>query len=245
MAITPKLNLFQRVLNRLGQPYGIAPFPMTRERSVAALQSRRTIFESICEENYWGSRESLSGPGSELRSAQKYRKALIEFIRRNGIRSIFDAPCGDLNWMGEVISATGIHYIGGDISQPVLDVARARHPGLDLRQFDICKDKFPEVQMWHCRDALFHLSFQDIWLALENAAQSRVDLVLLTNHRARLLRNLDVNTGGWRCLDLERPPFRFPSPIEYLPESLPPAFPRAVGVWPIEAIRHVVARHRA
>jgi SAM-dependent methyltransferase len=244
MAIIPKLNLFQRALNRLGRPLGIAPFPIARERSEGPPSDRRRVFDGICNENYWGSEESLSGPGSELRGTEKYRKALTDFLRQRQIRSMFDAPCGDLNWMGEVISALPIHYIGGDISDAVLEVARKRHPDLDLRHFDICCDEFPDVEVWHCRDALFHLSFDDVWLALANAAQSNIELALLTSHRAVWLKNIDINTGGWRLMDLERPPFSLPRPQEYIPESLPPAFPRAVGVWPIEVIREAVARYQ-
>jgi len=244
MAITRKLNLFQRGLNRFGQPLGIAPFPVARQRSEAPSVDRQGVFEGICNENYWGSGESFSGPGSELRGTEKYRRALTDFLRQRQIQSMFDAPCGDLNWMGEVISALPIHYIGGDISDAVLEVARKRRPDLDLRHFDICSDEFPDAEVWHCRDALFHLSFDDIWLALENASRSNMSFALLTSHRALWLKNLDINTGGWRLIDLERPPFNFPKPQEYIPESLPPAFPRAVGVWSIEQIRQVVARRR-
>lgn len=243
MAITRKLNIFQRGLNRFGQPLGFAPFPVARERSEEAERNRESVFEGIFRENYWGSGESASGPGSELRGTEKYRKALVEFLRREGIQSMFDAPCGDLNWMSKVVGEVAIHYIGGDISESVIAAARRRCPDLDLRQFDICKDKFPDVDVWHCRDALFHLSFDDIWLALRNAARSNIRYALLTSHRAKLLKNLDIHTGGWRLLDLERPPFRLPRPREYLPESLPPAFPRGVGVWPIEAIRQAVSRN--
>lgn len=244
MAITPRLNLFQRALNRFGQPYGFKPFAVARERTDEPADDRRKVFEEIYEQNYWGSGESRSGPGSELRGTERYRKALIDFLQRRDIKSMFDAPCGDLNWMGEVIKATNIHYIGGDISEGVVERARERHPDLDLRRFDICADPFPDVEVWHCRDALFHLSFHDIWLALENAAKSSIKLALITNHRPRMLKNLDINTGGWRCLDLERAPFNLAKPDEYIPESLPPAFPRAVGVWRIEALREAVERHK-
>lgn len=236
-----KLGLAQRVLNRLGRPFGVAPFPTAWEPPTGAPDERQLVFDTIYYKNWWQSSESASGPGSELRATARYRKALVSFLQRNRITSMFDAPCGDLNWMREVLEAVPVRYIGGDISAAVISEAQSRCPDLDIRQFDICVDEFPDVEVWHCRDALLHLSFADVWAALANAAGSNLKFALLTTHRGRLLRNLDIETGGVRPLDLERPPFRFPPASEYLKEYSGLAFPRAVGVWPIAVIRDVVA----
>lgn len=238
-----KLNLAKRILNRLGRPLGVAPFPIAWGPPEGAPDERRQVFETIYHKNWWHSSESVSGRGSQLRQTARYRKALIRFLEHNHIRSMFDAPCGDLNWMPQVLAAVPIRYVGGDIADAVVAAARSRCQGLDLRQFDICTDKFPDAEVWHCRDALLHLSFEDVWAALGNAAQSNIQYALLTTHRGRLLRNLDIKTGGVRPLDLEGPPFSFPPALEYLKDSSGLGFPRAVGVWPIETIREVVARN--
>ena len=238
-----RLNLVQRALNRAGRPFGIAPFPVAWESVPDAPEAKsESIFEQFAIENFWNSSESISGPGSELARTERYRKALVEFLDREGIDSIFDAPCGDLNWMPDVLARHPMHYIGGDISPSVVAAAQRRNPQLDLRQFDICRDPFPEARVWHCRDAILHLSFADIRTALENAARSQIELALLTTYRARVLRNLDIRTGGWRFVDLERAPFNLPRPLEYLDDSHPREFPRAVGVWPLGAIRAALDR---
>ena len=243
MSASRRLNLVQRALNRAGRPFGIAPFAVAWESAPEAPRPEsESIFEQFAVENFWSSSESISGPGSELARTAGYRKALAGFLDREKIQSFFDAPCGDLNWMADVLARHPMHYIGGDISPSVIAAARKRNPRLDLRQFDMCRDPFPEARVWHCRDAILHLSFADIWAALGNAARSSIDLALLTTYRARMLRNLDIRTGGWRFVDLERPPFNLPRPIEYLDDSHPGEFPRAVGVWPIAAIRAAVAR---
>lgn len=115
---------------------------------------------------------------------------------------MFDAPCGDLNWMPGVLAEVPLDYVGADISDAALDLARQRRPDLEYRLFDMCVDPFPEADVWQCRDTMFHLSFSDIWATLENAARADIRYALLTTHRARVLRNLDINTGGWRYLDL-------------------------------------------
>lgn len=236
-----RLNLAQRLLNRLGRPVGLNPFPVAWELSGHSPGDSESVFETIFRANYWGSQESVSGPGSELKRTERYRKQLIHFLRDRQVKSLFDAPCGDLNWMAEVLSAVSVDYIGGDISPAVIDNAKEKRPGLDLRRFDICLDSFPDVDVWHCRDALFHLSFHDVWAALENVSRSDIQLVMLTTHRARYLKNLDIATGGWRYLDLERAPFNLPRASQYLEDTQPGEFPRAVGVWPIEDIRGAVA----
>lgn len=248
LGMTPsrKLNIFQRALNRAGRSFGIAPFPVAWEcESEEQAGEGDSVFETIANENYWGSKESISGPGSELARTAAYRRALLSFLERERIDSMFDAPCGDLNWMSEILAVWPLRYIGGDISRSVIALARKRHPSLDLREFDLCKNEFPDVTVWHCRDAFLHMSFADIWAVLERAANSSIQFAMLTTYRARLLRNLDIRTGGWRYIDLERPPFNLPPAMEYLDDSQPRDFPRAVGVWRIESIRQVINARRS
>src|SRR5204863_2219278 len=69
------------------------------------------IFTQIYKTNQWGSRETVSGPGSELRFTQKMSQKLSALIKLFGITSLADAPCGDLNWMRYVDIGT-CKYIG-------------------------------------------------------------------------------------------------------------------------------------
>jgi SAM-dependent methyltransferase len=237
----PPKSLLARVLNRLGSPIGILPYPFVYEPGVPDGGRRERVFEEIYRANYWGSGESGSGVGSELRRTAEYRKALVTFLRDHSIASMFDAPCGDLNWIRLVLEEYPMRYVGGDIAESALELARRNLPGVDVRLFDICRDPLPDAEVWHCRDALFHLSFEEAWMALENAARSNVRFALVTTHRSRWLKNLDVETGGWRHLDLERAPFGLPKPLQYLRDSGGGTFPRFVGVWPIDALRAAVA----
>ncbi|TRZ51624.1 MAG: hypothetical protein D4S01_04355, partial [Dehalococcoidia bacterium] len=64
-------------------------------------------------ENELGTRESVSGYGSELQNTEEIRQALPHIISKYSIRSIVDVPCGDWNWMQKV--ELDVNYIGLDI----------------------------------------------------------------------------------------------------------------------------------
>ena len=237
----PPRSKLARIANRLAMPFGVLPFPFYYPAGNPSSGSVQKVFEEIYKANSWGSSESASGGGSELKRTEGYRAALLNFLERNSIQSMFDAPCGDLNWMPFVLREYALDYVGGDISDTALRLARNNLSGVNVRHFDICQDEFPPADVWQCRDALFHLSFADAWRALANAARSPVRLALLTTHRSRWLTNLDIETGGWRFLDLEKAPFHFPKPIEYLEDTGPGEFPRYVGVWSMDTVREVVS----
>lgn len=228
------MTLTKRLLNRLGRPFGINPFPRAFANPIEAQAgSAAAVFDQIYRVNYWGSDESHSGLGSELSFTKIYRQGLSNFLTTSAINSIFDAPCGDLNWMAAFLAQYPVRYAGGDISPEVITRARALHPQLDLRVFDITVDSFPDAELWHCRDCFFHLPFDAIQRALAGFVASNIGFALITSHRARFLhRNLDVGYGGFRYLDLERPPFCLPQPLARIPDfRRGHDFPRYVCLW--------------
>ncbi len=233
----------RRVVNRTVRPFGVNPFPRVFQYALAATDSA-AAFDRIYAENQWGSAESASGVGSELATTARYRAALAGCIRAYGFRTLFDAPCGDLHWMPEVVRATGIAYQGGDISPALVAAVQARSPEFALGVFDITRDAFPEADVWQCRDCLFHLPTAAIQAALKNFARSSIPYALLTTHRARLLhRNLEVRGTGFRFLDLERAPFFLPRPERYLADYRRGVdFPRYVGLWTREQLAEAAAR---
>lgn len=235
--------LFKRIVNRLGHPLGINPFPRAFDNPIAEkAASASQIFETIYRDNYWASNESRSGVGSEFTFANAYRQRLERLLRHKAIQSVFDAPCGDLNWIAPLIGQTHIHYLGGDISPSVVRAARSAHPDMEIHVFDITRDPFPQVDLWHCRDCLFHLPFELIEQALANFARSSIPFALITTHHSRLLhQNLNVQPGGFRLLDLEKPPISLPKPLarirDYRPER---DFPRYVCLWSRQQVESAV-----
>jgi hypothetical protein len=233
-----------RLANALGKPFGIDPFPRAFPNDAKAESAdRHAVFDRIYRTNFWASGESRSGLGSETGFAAAYRDRLHQCLVDIGARRWFDAPCGDLNWVLPLARDPAIEYIGGDISASLIADTQRCYPDVELRVFDVCADAFPEVDVWHCRDCLFHLPFADIRRALENFTRSAIPFALLTTHRARMHRNLDVGVGGFRYLDLERPPISLPRPKRSLKDyRLGIDFPRYVGLWEREAIARALER---
>lgn len=228
---------FIRAANILGKPFGFNPFPRAFANAATdGTTSRKAAFNRIFRSNGWGSAESVSGEGSEQVRTRAYVAELRSFLDRIDARRVFDAPCGDLNWIEPAVAAR--EYIGGDIAEGLIEQLRQKRPDLNLLQFDICADPFPDADVWHCRDCLFHLPLVDVRSALQNFAKSRIPYALLTTHKVRgPHRNLDVPVGGFRYLDLERAPFNLPEPVEYLRDyRLGRDFPRFVGVWRREQV---------
>lgn len=235
----------RRIANRIGRPIGVNPFPRAFENELSVhKQSPKEVFDEIYRREYWLAIGTRSGVGSEFRFASRYRKRLEKLLHARGLRRFFDAPSGDLNWIGDLIKDENIEYSGGDISEEVVAGAVLRNPDVRLRLFDITTDMFPSADVWHCRDCLFHLPLESIRKALENFTSSSIPYALITSHRARVFhRNLDVGFGGFRLLDLERVPFSLTAPMARIPDYvLGRDFPRYVCLWSREQISNSLAR---
>lgn len=185
----------------------------------------KKIFTTIYEQNLWGSRESVSGLGSELKLTETVRSALPILFKEFSIKSVFDAPCGDFNWMRHVVDETGIRYLGGDIvSALVIENNRKwKNANVSFRETNICSDEMPECDLWICRDCLFHLPFRDIFLALEKFAHSKIPYLLTSTHtKASDWNNRDIEVGDYRSMDLFSEPFFLPRDVKYRIEEWPP-----------------------
>jgi len=237
--------LLQRFINKLGHPLGINPYPRAFENPIAEnCSDAKGVFDQIFRDNFWASSESRSGVGSETCFAYRYSQRLKDCLLHQNLRTIFDAPCGDLNWMAGLATNDLIYYIGGDISTHVIQAAQTSYPDIDLRVFDICQDPFPQADVWHCRDCLFHLPFQAIHQALANFSRSTIPYALITSHHAKWLhKNLDVNFGGFRLLDLCQPPISLPLPLLSIVDYRRGRdFPRYVCLWSREQIAKSISQ---
>jgi hypothetical protein len=195
-------------------------------------------FERIFATNLWGS-TSRSGIGSELASTAGLREQLPEFLRRLGIRTLLDVPCGDFSWLSTV--DLGVDYVGADIVPRILEDNARRFTGPRHRFvcLDLTTDPLPAADLVLCRDCLVHLSFRNVFSALANVRRSGARYLLTTTFLEHEV-NVDIEDGDWRLLNLERPPFSLPPPdgvlVEGCTEGDGAYADKALGLWRVDRL---------
>lgn len=197
------------------------------------LDTVEKVFTYIYKTNYWTSKESISGPGSELRVTHKMRQDLSALIKRFGITSIADAPCGDLNWMKHVDIGT-CRYIGIDIVKELIE-NNTKNFGTtrEFKHLNLLENIIEKVDLIICRDMLAHLTYEQIFTALRNFKQSGSKYILMTTNVVAPENSDITKEGGWRRLNLELPPFNFPRPLAMIEEDVPFEFERGkhLALW--------------
>ena len=186
--------------------------PLTRKS-----REMRRVFGALHAARAWGDCESASGPGSTRERAASFLPDLVALVESLGVRTLLDVPCGDFNWAEPLADAVGL-YVGVDVVPAVVDAARRR--ASPRRRFlcrDMVRQRLPRADLVLCRDALVHLSEADVFAALANFRRTGAEHLLATTFVGDR-DNPDVATGGWRPLNMERPPFRFPPPLAAIDE---------------------------
>jgi hypothetical protein len=211
------------------------------QKEVLSLKSNEDRFTWIYKNNHWSSSESKSGSGSTLKYTANIRKELPHLFSRYSIQRVFDAPCGDFNWMSHLLPSVNIEYIGADIVKPIIENLNNRHksPKISFIHFDLVKETPPQVDLMICRDCLFHLSFQDTKSVLENFIESKSKYLLTTTHKnmGGSFTNIDISTGDFRCIDLFSKPYNFPTnPLCVIEDWIAPDPERQMCLWNREQV---------
>jgi hypothetical protein len=201
-------------------------------RLLPAHARRRAVFERIWAENLWGSAETRSGPGSELARTAGFRQALEGFLTDEQARFLYDAPCGDYQWMKHVNLPPGCRYLGVDIVRPLIDQLRRDHGSerVQFRAGDIVREAPPLADVWLCRESLFHLPLSSALAVVENWRASGVTWFLASTSPS-VAHNHDARVGGFRPLNLEIPPFRLGAPTRLLQDAAAADPTKCVGAW--------------
>ncbi|WP_370941957.1 class I SAM-dependent methyltransferase [Amycolatopsis sp. cg5] len=239
--MTEEFKLRARAGRRFEDEYYVEPLD-DEHRSQVAGRDLAAVFAYIYRHNAWEGGESAAGEGSDLAATLAVRSALPGLLRKWRIRSILDLPCGDAGWLRS-LPLGEIGYLGGDIVEEIVARNRAACPpgqGPRFEVLDLVKDELPAADLLVCRDCLVHLPLSQASEALRNIARSGCKYLLATTFLG-LGRNVDIEPGDWRPLNLRLPPFGLPEPLDVIVEvdvaaigGLPA---KALGLWDIDSFR--------
>lgn len=190
--------------------------------------SNKEIFTRYYENNTWGGKESVSGPGSDTDTTQQLAKELSVLLKQLGIKTFLDAPCGDFNWMKNV-DLRNIKYSGTDIVEDLIAKNIEKYSSEDVEFFvmDIVEDTFKTYDLIMIRDTLVHLTNKQVASVLKKVKESGTKYLLTTHHSwiddsifpEHNRNNRDIKTGQWRRINLLEPPFFLPKPIRVIVEG--------------------------
>ena len=166
-------------------------------------------FNRIYTEGSWGkdvTGRGTSGSGSTLDITREYRAYVEDFIRKNNVRSVVDAGCGDWTFSSAIDWGT-VNYLGVDIASDVIDAVRKKYEKPNIRfQVGDITEELPAADLLISKDVLQHLPNALVQkFVSNNLKKGKYKWVLLTNDRGS--GNPDITPGGYRMIDLAAAPF--------------------------------------
>ena len=198
-------------------------------------------FQRIHDTGLWGAEVSTSGLGSEMDATTVLRAELPWLLKKIGVASLLDAPCGDAGWINHADLC--VRYAGVDIVPLLIERLQARAAAGEIKGeyhlADITTDSLPRCDAVLCRDCLVHLSFANIERAVANFRASGAIWLIATTFPEWQV-NGDCEDGDWRALNFERGPFDWGAPVERVNENCSEAGggwrDKSLGVWRLAEI---------
>jgi len=191
-----------------------------------------TVWSNAMIENKEKNLESISGVGSTLGYTETLRSELPTLIKKFSISSMFDAPCGDMNWMSVFLKENNIDYVGGDIVKHVVeDNQKYANDQTKIIHIDITSSNFPDADLWLCRDCWFHLPDAHIFASIDNFLKSNIKYLLTTTHINTGFDNQNLEQVGFKLIDLFKPPYNFPKPLYKIVDYRGKKFPREMVLF--------------
>lgn len=202
-------------------------------------------FNYIYKKNIWGSNESISGPGSEIRNTIAIRRQIPKILYKYKIKKILDLPCGDFHWFKEI--DLKINYLGADIVDSIINENNLKYSNdfISFKKLDITSDPINDkFDLILIRDLFIHFSNNDIFRSLNNIKESRSKYILTTNYNDPET-NKNIVSGSFREINLMLEPFNFPPPILEIedsghiirPNSNIPYQNKFLSLWSIEDLK--------
>ena len=177
-----------------------------------AQDEHEEVFTEIYDSCVWGINsegEGFSGGGSLLQNTLPYIDYLREFMRKNDIKTVVDAGCGDWEF-SRYIDWSGVQYVGYDVVKHVIEKNQQKFSKENIQFIheNFLNINLPQADLLLCKHVLQHLSNRDVLIFLEQLP--RFKYCLITNEvdpKTLSGDNQDIATGGGHRLDLSKAPF--------------------------------------
>lgn len=202
-------------------------------------ENLESIWTAALNENREKKLESICGVGSTISYTEDLRKELPKLIETFKINSIFDAPCGDMNWMSVFLKDNLIDYTGADIVKDVVldNQTKYSNKSTKIIHLDITNEDFPKADLWICRDCWFHLTDDQIFSSIKNFLKSDIKFLLTTTHINNGFKNTNLDTVGFKLIDLFSSPYSFPEPLYRITDYKGKKFPREMVLFSKDQIQ--------
>ena len=196
----------------------------------------KIIFNSIYKSNHWNKsskfdekKQSYSGPGSIPDSIQTNNliSALKTFFKKNNIKKILDAPCGDCAWIQKIFNKQ-IDYTGVDIVNDLINKNKIKFKSYKNVDF-YCQDltdynNFDNYDFVLLRDFFIHLPIDTIKKILINLKKSNCKYYAFNNYESISI-NEEIKTGQHRKINVLKDPFCLDEPYFKIQEIKNKNFP--------------------
>jgi hypothetical protein len=215
--------------------------------------SYKELFSKFYDTYGFGGFESRSGGGSTLAVTTNICKNIVDLVHEKGIKSVIDIPCGDFNWMKEIVFRFDT-YLGGDIVPQCIKDNNERYSNSRIKfvEFDIVTDTIPDGDLLIVRDVIGHFPLEEGRKIVSNILKSNCKYLLSTtwyniNDKDYYKKHINenVNYGRWYSLNLMSKPFNFPEPEMIIEEDTivtdyENGVRKVLGLWDIEKIKNNV-----
>lgn len=210
----------------------------------------KEVFSNIYENYGFGGSESRSGPGSTIQETEIVREGIKRIIKERQIKSVVDIPCGDFNWMKEIVFNFE-NYIGGDIVEKCIEDNNEKYSNSRIKfiNFDLLKDEIPEADLLIVRDVIGHFPIEDGKQIIQNILKSKCKYLLSTSwynvndiEYYKKHENKQVDHGSFYAVNLMSDPFNFPEPDDIIEEVVKVenydlGNRKVMALWDIERLR--------
>ena len=218
--------------------------------------SYKEVFSGIYDNFGFGSLESRSGPGSTLEETKFLREKLKDLVSKYNIKSVVDIPCGDFNWMKEIVFSFE-SYTGGDIVEQCIKTNSEEYGSKRIKfiNFDLLNDSIPDSDLLIVRDIVGHFPLEDGKKIIDNILKSNCKYLLSTTWAKKTEQgwsncgptdvhreNEGVDYGRFYPVNLMSQPFNFPVAEVFLEEDVhvdnfDNGNRKALALWDLDKVR--------